>query len=248
MKFKLEICVDSVQSAVDAQKAGASRVELCDNLYEGGTTPSYGTILSARNNLEIGLHVLIRPRGGDFLYSDIEFDIMRRDIKICRDCGADGIVIGILRSDATIDVERTSELVEFAHPMSVTFHRAFDMCADPLRGLEAIIGSGAERILTSGHKNTVEEGSFLLRDLVLEAGKRIIIMPGSGISESNIERIAKITGADEFHLSARKIIESLMSFRKEDITMGNAPGYNEYVRKIADPEKIKNIVRILCDL
>jgi copper homeostasis protein len=245
MKFKLEICVDSVQSALDAQKAGASRVELCDNLYEGGTTPSYGTIESARNNLEIGLHVLIRPRAGDFLYSDIEFDIMRRDVKICKECGADGIVIGILKKDGTIDVERTSELVELAHPMSVTFHRAFDMCADPSHGLEDIIGCGADRVLTSGHKNTAEEGLTLLRDLGAQAGNRIIIMPGSGINESNIERIAKITGANEFHLSARQVIDSLMTFRMEGITMGNIPGYNEFTRKVADPEKIKRIIEIL---
>lgn len=248
MKFKLEICVDSVQSAMDAQKAGASRVELCDNLYEGGTTPACGTISLARKNLEIGLHVLVRPRAGDFLYSDLEFEIMRRDIKVCKESGADGIVIGILRSDGTIDVERTAELVELACPMSVTFHRAFDMSADPSQGLEAIIKSGANRILTSGHKNTAEEGSYILRDLVLQADKRIIIMPGSGISESNIERIANISGADEFHLSARKVVESLMIFRKEGITMGNAPGYNEYVRKIADPGKIENLICILKSL
>jgi len=148
MKFKLEICADSVQSAIDAQKAGASRVELCDNLLEGGTTPSYGTITSARDNLEIGLHVLIRPRAGDFLYSDLEFQIMRRDIKICKECGTDGIVIGILKKEGTIDVERTAELVKLAHPMSVTFHRAFDMCINPEQGLEDIIASGADRVLT----------------------------------------------------------------------------------------------------
>jgi copper homeostasis protein len=215
---------------------------------EGGTTPSYGTISSARNNLEIGLHVLIRPRAGDFLYSDIEFDIMCRDIKICKECAADAIVIGILKKEGTIDVERTAELVELAHPMSVTFHRAFDMCSNPVRGLEDIIASGANRVLTSGHKNIAEEGSLLLRNLVSQAGKRIIIMPGSGINESNIERIARYTGAAEFHLSARRTIESVMNFRKEDISMGNAPGYNEYGRKIADPEKIENIISILKSL
>ena len=248
MKFKLEICVDSVQSAMDAQKAGASRVELCDNLIEGGTTPGYGTIASARNNLDIGLHVLIRPRAGDFLYSDIEFDIMRRDLKICKECGADGIVIGILKQDGTIDVKRTAELVELARPMSITFHRAFDMCINPFQGLEDIIASGADRVLTSGQKNGAEEGSVLIRDLVVQAANRIIIMPGSGINESNIERIAKITGAEEFHLSARKAIESLMTFRKGGITMGNAPGYNEFIRKVTDPEKIKTIIGILREL
>jgi copper homeostasis protein len=248
MNFKLEICVDSVQSAREAQNAGADRVELCANLSEGGTTPAYGIISMTRDNLRIGLHVLIRPRAGDFLYSDTEFDMMRRDINICKECGADGIVIGILRNDGTIDLERTSELAELAHPLSVTFHRAFDMCADPYSGLEDIIKAGASRLLTSGHKNSAAEGSALLRDLVVQAAERIVIMPGSGINESNIEQIAKTTGANEFHLSARKVTESLMTFRKKGITMGNSPGYDEFTRKVADPDKIKSIIRILTDM
>ncbi len=248
MKFKLEICVDNVQSAIDAQDAGATRVELCDSLPEGGTTPGYGTIVSARHNLNIGLNILIRPRGGDFLYSALEFDIMRRDVDICMECGADGIVTGILRADGNIDIERTSELVRLAHPMSVTFHRAFDMCRDPQKGLEDIIATGADRLLTSGQKNSAEEGSGLLRELVIQSGNRIIIMPGSGIHEANIEAIAKITGANEFHLSARKVVESKMIFRKTGITMGGMPGYNEYARKVADSEKIKGIIKILGNL
>jgi copper homeostasis protein len=248
MKFKLEICTDSVQSAMDAQEAGASRVELCDNLIEGGTTPGYGTIITARRSIDIGLNVLIRPRAGDFLYTDIEFDIMRRDLEVCGECGADGIVIGILRSDGTIDLERTSELVELARPMSVTFHRAFDMCTDPVRGLEDLIAAGADRLLSSGQKKTAAEGSVLLRELVMQAGKRIIIMPGSGISETNIKNIVRLTGAKEFHCSARKVIESGMTFRKEGVTMGNVPGYDEYKRKVADIDKIKNIIRIICEI
>ena len=145
MNFKIEICVDSVQSALLAQDAGASRVELCDNLPEGGTTPGYGTIVSARNNLSIGLHVIIRPRGGDFLYTSHEYDIMKREIDICGEAGVDGIVLGILKSDGSIDVERTARLIEVAKPMSATFHRAFDMCQDPVQGLEDIIASGADR-------------------------------------------------------------------------------------------------------
>jgi copper homeostasis protein len=245
MNFKLEICVDSVQSAIVAQEAGASRVELCDNLSEGGITPGFGTIVSARKNLDIALNVLIRPRAGDFLYNRLEFDIMRRDVDICGECGADGIVTGLLRSDGRIDVERTCELVELAHPMPVTFHRAFDMCSDPVEGLEDIIASGAVRLLTSGQKNIAVEGLALLTDMVKQSGQRIIIMPGSGINETNIEAIAKITGASEFHLSARKVIESSMTYRKGGITMGNISGYNEFTRKVADPDKIKNIIRIL---
>jgi len=248
MNFKIEICVDSVQSALHAQEAGASRVELCDNLPEGGTTPGYGTIISARNNLRIGLHVIIRPRGGDFLYSELEYDIMKREIDICGEAGVDGIVLGILKSDGSIDIERTARLIDVAKPMSATFHRAFDMCRDPVSGLEDIIASGAHRLLTSGQKNSAREGAANLRDLVIQAGQRIIIMPGSGINETNIEAIAKMTGAKEFHLSARKVIESDMIYRKEGITMSGAPEYNEFTRKVADPEKIKTIIRILREL
>jgi len=248
MNFKLEICVDSVQSATVARDAGASRVELCANLPEGGTTPSFGTITLARKYLNIELNVLIRPRAGDFLCSEIEFETMRKDIEGCRNAGVDGIVIGILKPDGTVDTGRTSELVELSHPMQVTFHRAFDMCADPHAGLEEIIKSGAARILTSGQKNSAEEGASLIRALVKQSGDRIIIMPGSGINEGNIETIARITQAREFHLSARKPVESEMSFRMEGITMGNSPGYDEYTRKVADSGKIQNIIRILNDI
>jgi copper homeostasis protein len=245
MKFKLEICSGSVESAVNAQFAGADRVELCSNLYEGGTTPSFGMIASARENLTIGLHVIIRPRGGDFLYSDQEYDIMRRDIELCGENGIDGIVIGILRADGTIDTERTAKLVELAYPMSVTFHRAFDLCADPLRGLEDIISSGATRLLTSGQKNTVPDGVALIHELVYKAGSRIIIIPGGGLNESNIAEMAKVTGAGEFHLTAARIEESDMIFRRTDILMGGMSGIPEFSTKIADPRKIKNIINIL---
>ena len=245
MKFRLEVCVDSVESAVNAQTGGAHRVELCANLPEGGTTPSIGTILSVRNNLTIDLNVLIRPRSGDFLYSDTEYDIMRRDIEMCGECGVNGIVIGILRPDGEIDAERTSRLVELASPMSVTFHRAFDMCADPFRGLHDIISTGVSRLLTAGQKNKAVEGAQLISKLVKKAGSKIIIMPGSGLKESNITEVAMITGASEFHLSARSITDSEMIFRREGIEMGGVPDIPEFFRKIADPEKIKNIINIL---
>jgi copper homeostasis protein len=245
MNFKLEICVDNVESAIVAQLAGADRVELCDNLIEGGTTPGYGTIVSARKNLNIGLNVIIRPRGGDFLYTDLEYDILRRDIDICGECGVDGIVIGILRSGGTIDVERTAKLIELARPMSATFHRAFDMCTDPLIGLEDVIASGANRLLTSGQKDKVLEGTELIRQLVGQAGDRIIIMPGSGINESNIAGIARVTGANEFHLTGRKVIDSEMIFRKHGISMGGTTEIPEFSRKVADPDMIKRVINIL---
>ena len=245
MKFKLEICVDSLESAVSAQTAGADRIELCANLGEGGTTPSHGMILSVRNNLTIDMNVIIRPRGSDFLYSDPEFDVMRRDIDTCGEAGANGVVIGILMADGNIDIERTSKLIEFALPMKVTFHRAFDLCRDPEKGLEDVISTGAERILTSGQKSDALSGSELIGKLNEQAGDRIIIMPGGGINESNISRIARITGAKEFHLTGRKIIDSEMIYRKSGIYMGGIPGVEEYSRKTADQQKISNIINIL---
>jgi copper homeostasis protein len=245
MNFRLEICVDSVESAVNAQNAGADRVELCSNLMEGGTTPSFGTIVSARDKLTIGLHVIIRPRGGDFLYTNTEYDIMKLDIEKCGECGVDGIVIGILKPDGAIDTERTAKLIKQAHPMSVTFHRAFDMCSDPVRGLEDIISAGASRLLTSGQKDIVPDGVELIKNLVRQSGNRIIVMPGSGLDESNIASMAKVTGASEFHLTGRKIVNSKMIFRREGIAMGGAPDIPEFSRKITDPERIKKIINIL---
>ena len=245
MKFGLEICVDSVDSALVAQSAGANRVELCANLIEGGTTPGCGTILAVRNNLSIGLNVIIRPRGGDFLYSDVEYDIMRRDIDICGECGADGIVIGILRSGGAIDVERTAHLIEFARPMNVTFHRAYDMCSDPVQGLEDVISTGAERLLTSGQKNSARDGEELIGKLVSLAGDRITVMPGGGINISNIAIIANATKAREYHLTGRKVIESDMIFRRQGVSMGGIPEVSEFTRKIADEDTIRKIIEIL---
>jgi copper homeostasis protein len=245
MNIKLEICVDNVESAIDAQNAGADRIELCSNLMEGGTTPGPGTISSARQNLTIDINVIIRPRGGDFIYNDIDYDIMRRDIEVCGENGINGIVLGILHSDGSIDVDRTAKLIEFARPMSATFHRAFDMCNDPFKGLEDVISSGAMRLLTSGHKNKAEDGTDLIRELILQAENRIIIMPGSGININNIRAIALDTGAKEFHLTGRKIIESDMIFRKPDISMGGVQAIPEYSRKVADPDMITSIVNNL---
>jgi copper homeostasis protein len=245
MKHLLEICVDSIDSAMNAQVAGADRIELCDNLLEGGTTPSYGTILSVRKNLDIAVNVIVRPRGGDFLYSDSEFDIMRRDIELCGEAGINGVVIGLLTKEGFVDAERTAKLVEFAGPMSVTFHRAFDMCNDPFSGLEDIITAGASRILTSGQKNKVPEGLDIITRLVKQAADRIIIMPGSGIDENNIKQIAIETGASEFHLTGRKIIDSSMEFRMKGISMGGHPEVQEFSRKVADIDKIRRIKDIL---
>jgi copper homeostasis protein len=245
MEFKLEICTDDIQSAIDAKAAGANRIELCDNLIEGGTTPGHGSIATARAKLGPGLHVIIRPRGGDFLYTDLEYEIMKQDIGFCRSCRVDGIVTGILKPDGSIDTDRTRELAGLASPMQVTFHRAFDMCSDPVKSLEDVIATGAQRLLTSGQEDNAANGAALLRKLVELSGERIIIMPGSGLTESNIEAVARLTGAMEFHLTGRKTIESGMSFRKEGIKMGGKAGISEFQRKIVDIELIKRIILIL---
>ncbi|HAC74172.1 MAG TPA: copper homeostasis protein CutC, partial [Porphyromonadaceae bacterium] len=193
MDYKLEICANSVMSCVEAQKGGAYRVELCAAIPEGGTTPSYGDIAVARELLHIKLNVIIRPRGGDFLYSGLEHKIMLKDIEMCRKLGVDGIVIGCLTEEGDVDMERCRELVEAAEKMDVTFHRAFDQCRDPFISLEDIISLGCSRILTSGQQPKAEQGVDLLKKLVQQAGERTIIMPGSGINENNIAKIARET-------------------------------------------------------
>jgi copper homeostasis protein len=248
MSYKLEICVDSIESAITAEIAGADRVELCSSLSEGGTTPGYGLITSVRNNLTIGLHVLIRPRGSDFLYSDLEYDIMRRDIEMCGESGVNGVVLGILNAKGRIDVDRTAKLIQLAHPMTVTFHRAFDMCHDPVKSLDDIIASGASRLLTSGQRNSAIDGAELIGRLVEKSGSRLIVMAGGGITDSNIEQIVRQTKAREYHLTGRKIIQSEMTFRKEGVSMSGDPAVSEFTRKVADREVIENTVRKLNNL
>ena len=240
----IEVSAYSVQWAIDAQKAGAHRVELCDNIYEGGTTPSIACIKLARKNLQIELYVIIRPRGGDFLYSDIEFETMKRDIEIAKEAGVDGFVFGLLNIDGSIDMERTKELVELSKPKKVTFHRAFDVAKDAFNALEDIILCGCDRILTSGQKNNAFEALPLISELVKIAGNRISIMPGSGIDENNILKIKKKTGAKEFHLSGKKTMQSKMNYINENVSF-NALGQSSIPEHAElDVEIIKKVVGI----
>ena len=217
MKFKLEVIGFTIESCLIAQAAGAHRIELCDNPSEGGTTPSYGFIKTARENLSIELYPIIRPRGGDFLYSEIEFEVMKADIQICKNLGCDGVVIGMLNSDGTVDKQRCKQLVDIAQPMGVSFHRAFDRTKDPFKALEDIISIGCERILTSGQKSVATDGVALLNELVKQANGRIIIMPGSGVRSDNVENLVKKTNATEFHTSARTYTDSKMEFINESM-------------------------------
>ena len=219
--YRFEICANSVASCKAAQEGGADRVELCAGIPEGGTTPSYGMIATARKSINIGLNVIIRPRGGDFLYSEDEIQEMIEDIRTAKSLGADGLVFGCLKADGSVDMEVMKRLMDEAGDTPVTFHRAFDHCSDPYQALEDIISCGCCRILTSGCRPTALEGAELLAELVKRAEDRIIIMPGCGIKEGNIAEIARLSGAREFHFSARESVESGMIFRNPQVAMGS---------------------------
>jgi len=210
--YVLEIATSDFETTRSAFEGGADRIELCANLNEGGTTPSYGTIFQCRENFDVLLYPIIRPRGGDFLYTDDEYEIMLHDVKLCKQSGCDGIVIGLLNEDGTIDIKRTAALVDIAYPMGVTFHRAFDRCRNAFEALEQLVQIGCERILTSGQQATVNEGMELIAELNKIADHRIIIMPGSGVRKENIRLLAEKTGCKEFHSSLRSKAKGKMDF------------------------------------
>ena len=241
--MKLEICIDSVASAIVAQQAGADRVELCAGLIEGGTTPSAATIGLVRKYASLGLMVIIRPRGGDFLYSELETEVMLEDIHTAKSLGADGVVIGCLQADGNLDLDKNRALIQAARPLSVTFHRAFDLCRDPFQALEQIVELGADRILTSGQEASVLEGADLIRALQQKAGDRITIMPGGGITPRNVKKIVALTGAREIHLSCRKSMESGMTYRNSRVFMGGALFPPEYTLKVADEAGIRTVLK-----
>jgi copper homeostasis protein len=237
-----EVCVDSLAGVRAAKAAGADRVELCGDLLEGGTTPSCGMIRQARTIADIGLHVMIRPRGGDFLFDDDEFATMQADIETAKAEGADGLVIGLLTAGGTVDAERAGDLVARARPLSVTFHRAFDMTPDPFQALEALIGLDIDRVLTSGQEATVLEGLPLISELVQRAGERIIVMPGGGITARNAERIVTVARPKEIHFAALEAAASGMQYRREHVFMGGALRPPEYDRLVTSSATIRSIM------
>lgn len=208
----IEICTNGINSCLNAQKGGANRVELCDNLLEGGTTPSFGMIEMVKKHLTIPVFVMIRPRGGDFYYSDLEFEIMKNDILHCKKIGVEGVVFGLLNLDGTIDATRTKELVELAKPMKVTFHRAFDRCYHLPKGLKKLIDLGIDNVLTSGGQPKAIDALPMLEKLVKQANNRIQIMVGSGVNPQNVHHFKNI-GITNFHFSATEILDSQMQFR-----------------------------------
>lgn len=241
-KILFEACVDSVESAMAAEEGGAGRLELCAALSEGGLTPSIGMIELVKQNVSIPVNVLIRPRAGDFCYTEAEFKVMELDIERCRQAGVNGVVTGILNPEGNIDKERTGRLIELARPMEVTFHRAFDMTCDPVSALETLIELKTERILTSGQEATAQEGLDLLRSLIQKADGRIIIMPGSGINESNIGKILSVSGAKEFHATARESHDSPMQYRNTRCQMGGTFKPGEFTLTSASVQKIKKLI------
>jgi copper homeostasis protein len=237
-----EICVDSVAGVRAAKAAGAHRVELCANLLEGGTTPSRGTIRAARRIDGIKLHVIIRPRGGDFLYDEDEFAAMTVDIDTAKAEGADGVVIGILTTEGEVDAPRTRELIARARPMSVTFHRAFDMARDPFKALTTLIELGVDRILTSGQEASVLEGLPLIAELIRRAGDKIIVMPGAGITARNVDRIIAEAKPKEMHFAALEPKAGGMRFRRGHVFMGGELRAPEYDRLVTSGEVIRAVM------
>lgn len=238
----LEVCVDSVESAIAAERGGARRVELCTNLLEGGVTPSAGLIAAVRDAISIDLNVMIRPRAGDFCYSAGEIDIMRHDIRLAKEQGANGVVLGLLDSLGNVDAKHTGELVELASPLKVTFHRAFDMSQDLFRSLSDLEQIGVHCVLTSGGEQTALEGVRMLRRLVKEANGQLAIMAGSGIKEQNVAMIVKQTGVRQIHASLKLSVPSTMQFQKRRISMGGLRG-REYRRYVVDQQEVERLLR-----
>lgn len=248
-EFKFEICANSVESCLAAQEGGADRVELCAGIPEGGTTPSYGEIKLARKLLtKTKLHVIIRPRGGDFLYTPLELERMEEDIRICRELGVDGVVFGCLTEEGEIDREANRRLVELTRPMSVTFHRAFDRTADPMKALEDIISLGCNRILTSGQQPKAIDGISLLAQLEKKLKEYplppIQLLAGSGVNEENIRQIFDATGIHEYHFSARVNVVSKMKHYNHEVYMG-AKGADESNSLVTSAEKVRNTIKQL---
>ncbi len=244
-QFELEICANSVESVKEASKGGADRVELSDNLYEGGTTPSAGTLIQAKKRSAIPVFVILRPRGGDFCYNDEEVEVMLRDIEMAKNLGADGMVLGCLNPDGTVDRETCLRLIEACGDMPITFHRAFDMTRDPLEALEAIKYLGVSRLLTSGQKNKAIDGADLIAELHKQSDGALKIMAGSGINENNINELAQKTKIPAFHTSLSDFVESKMEFRQKEVSMGGLAEIPEYTRKITSANRVRKVIEVL---
>jgi copper homeostasis protein len=240
--LKIEICVEGIDGLVAAQNAGADRVELCASLLEGGLTPSLGTIKAALAIARIPFHVIVRPRGGDFLYSELEFDSMLEDIKAIGALGVAGVVVGCLTADGRIDGKRMKALVDAARPMAVTCHRAFDMTRDYTEAVEDLIGAGVDRVLTSGQRDTALEGADILKSTVAAARGRLVIMACGALDEGNIAKILSSTGVDELHFAALAVTKSPMRFRNEHVGMGGTALEREFEITVTDENAVRRTI------
>jgi len=243
-KIMLEICANGLQSAIHARDGGADRIELCENLPLGGTTPSHGTIVLGRQQLDIPIHVLVRPRPGNFCYSWEEKEVLLEDIRFCRDQGVSGVVVGALTPDNKIDTSFCRDMIGVARPLSVTFHRAFDFTDHPFEAMEALISLGFNRILTSGQKPSALEGKILIRELHQAAAGRIILLPGGGINEDNILELIRFTGVNEVHLSAGKYIPGTNYSTDTPVSLTMATSGEEGIF-VTDTERVKRVVDVL---
>jgi copper homeostasis protein len=241
LNYIIEIATTDFTTTKSAVAGGADRIELCAALTEGGTTASFGTIKKCRESFSVQLFPIIRSRNGDFLYSDDELEIMLNEVKLCKELGCDGVVIGLLKKDGSVDIQKTSKLIEMAYPLEVTFHRAFDRCRDPFEALEQLAELGCQRILTSGQQPKAPQGMDLIAQLVKAADERIIIMPGSGVRKENIKELAEKTGAREFHSSLRGNKISEMDF----IHPSFAGSPESYTNPAIDPEEVKALCKAL---
>lgn len=244
MKYVLEACVDSVKSAIEAEKGGAQRVELCSNLIIGGTSPGAALFRQVRKNTNLRIRVLLRPRFGDFCYDEYEYEMMKEEVAMYRDLGADAIVTGILKSNGDLDVERMKELIEIAGDTPIALHRAFDVSRDPKTALEQAVELGIITILTSGQKNAAWDGRDLLKELVEQSAGRIEILAGAGISPATIEKLVPYTGVTSYHMSGKITLDSAMKFRRDGVSMG-FPGFSEYEIWQTDQKNIRGAVAVL---
>lgn len=244
-RILVEACVDSLASALAATTGGAERLELCGGLVEGGLTPSAGMVGMVRERVDAALHILIRPRGGDFLYDSDEVQVMLADIDLAMRLGADGVVIGALLPDGTVDAEITRRMIEAARPMSVTFHRAFDLTRDAAEALDALVELGVERVLSSGQAESAEAGIPVLQQLVIHSTGRIVVLAGGGITEGNAARIVKETGVAEIHVRGSRTDPSGMGFRRDGVVMGKRYEPDEYLRVETDAERVRGIVKVV---
>lgn len=242
--FKLEVSTYNIEGVNEALKLGVNRLELCNNIKEGGTTPSAGFVKAAIETGHPDIFIIIRPRGGDFLYSDSEFEVIKSDIELAKQLGVHGVVSGVLNADGSIDIKRTKELVELARPMKFTFHRAFDMSNDPQKSLADLIEIGVDIVLTSGMENTAVEGASTLKKMIQQANNKITVLVGSGVNATNIAQLQEETGAVEFHMSAVKEVKSEMQFFNHRLNMGNVES-EEYTKLTVDTDKISKALEVI---